>query len=52
MTTIQVSEKTHLELKKIKGKLLAENGKVRSFDEIIALLIEHYNLYGRIARGT
>jgi len=42
MTTIQVSEETHLELRKIKGELLAKNGKERSFDEIIQLLIEHY----------
>jgi len=42
MTTIQVSEETHLELRKIKGELLAKNGKERSFDEIIRLLIEHY----------
>jgi len=42
MTTIQVSEETHTELKKIKGELLAKNGRERTFDEIIMLLIEHY----------
>ena len=42
MTTIRISKKTHLELKKIKGELLAKNGKERTFDEIIQLLIEHY----------
>jgi len=44
MTTIQVSEaeETHLELRKIKGELLAKNGKERSFDEIIRFLIDHY----------
>jgi len=42
MTTIQVSEETHTELKKIKGELLAKNGRERTFDEIIRFLIEHY----------
>jgi len=42
VTTIRISEETHLELRKIKGELLAKNGKERSFDEIIKLLIEHY----------
>jgi len=42
VTTIRISEETHLELRKIKGELLAKNGKERSFDEIIRLLIEHY----------
>jgi len=39
MTTIHISEETHLELNKIKGTMLAENGKERSFDEIIKELI-------------
>jgi len=39
MTTIQVSEETHVELNKIKGSMQAENGKERSFDEIIKELI-------------
>ena len=47
LTTIQVSEQTHLELKKIKGELLAKNGKERTFDEIIMLLIEHYRKTGK-----
>jgi len=42
LTTIQVSEETHIELKKIKGELLARNGKERTFDEIIKFLIDHY----------
>lgn len=40
MTTIHISEETHLELKKIKGTFLAANGKERSFDEIIQKLIK------------
>jgi len=39
MTTIHISEETHLELNKIKGAMLAENGKERTFDEIIKELI-------------
>jgi len=39
MTTIQVSQETHIELKKIKGSLLAANGRERSFDEVIGELI-------------
>ena len=42
VTTIQVSEETHLELRKIKGELLAKNGRERSFDEVIKFLIDHY----------
>lgn len=39
MTTIQVSQETHTELNKIKGTMLAKNGKQRSFDKIINELI-------------
>jgi len=39
MTTIQISKETHMELNKIKGTMLAKNGKERSFDEIIKELI-------------
>ena len=42
MTTIRISDEMHLELRKIKGELLARNGKERSFDEIIKFLIDHY----------
>jgi predicted CopG family antitoxin len=39
MPTIHVSSETHTELNKIKGELLAKNGRERSFDEVIAELI-------------
>lgn len=39
MTTIHISDETHIELKKIKGSLLVKNGRERSFDEIIRELI-------------
>ena len=39
LTTVKISEETHIELKKIKGSLLAKNGRERSFDEIIRELI-------------
>jgi len=42
MTTIHISEETHKELKKIKGSLMATNGKERSFDEIISELVEFW----------
>ena len=39
MPTIHVSKETHTELKKIKGELLAKDGRDRSFDEVIAELV-------------
>jgi predicted CopG family antitoxin len=42
MTTVHISEETHKELKKIKGSLMATNGKERSFDEVINELITFY----------
>ena len=42
MTTISISEETHTELRKIKGSLMATNGKERSFDEVISKLIESW----------
>jgi len=40
MTTISISEETHKELKKIKGKLMASNAKEHSFDDVIVELIK------------
>lgn len=42
MTTISISEEAHTELRKIKGQLMASNGKERSFDDIIMELIKHW----------
>jgi len=42
MTTIHISEETHRELRKIKGELMASNGKERSFDDVILELIKHW----------
>jgi len=39
MVTISISEETHTELRKIKGHLMASNGKERSFDDVIMELI-------------
>lgn len=39
MTTIHISGETHIDLKKIKGSLLAVDGQERSFDDIIRELI-------------
>jgi predicted CopG family antitoxin len=39
MTTIHISEETHKELRKIKGELMALDGRERSFDELIRELI-------------
>jgi len=44
MTTISITEETHTELRKIKGQLMALNGKERSFDEVIMELIEHWKI--------
>ena len=41
-TTIHASEGTHKELRKIKGELMASNGKERSFDDVILELIKHW----------
>jgi len=42
MTTIHISEQTHKELKKIKGELMAKNGKERSFDDVVLELIRFW----------
>jgi len=42
MTTIHISEQTHKELKKIKGELMAKNGKERSFDDVVLELIKFW----------
>jgi len=42
MPTIFVSDETHTELKKIKGLLLAKDGRERTFDEVIAKLLDHW----------
>lgn len=42
MTTISISEETHTELRKIKGRLMASNGKERSFDDVIMELIRRW----------
>jgi len=42
MTTIHISEETHKELKKIKGELMAKNGRERSFDEVVLELIKFW----------
>ncbi len=44
MTTVHISEETHIELKKIKGLFLAENGRERSFDEVIQELVAFWKL--------
>ncbi len=42
MVTISISEETHTELKKIKGSLMASNGRERSFDEVIMNLVKRW----------
>lgn len=44
MTTISITEETQTELRKIKGQLMASNGKERSFDDVIAELIRHWKV--------
>ncbi|MCK4668652.1 hypothetical protein KAT21_00840 [Candidatus Bathyarchaeota archaeon] len=44
MTTISITDETHIELRKIKGELMASNGKDRSFDDIIIELIRHWKV--------
>jgi hypothetical protein len=41
-TTINVSEETKRKLTAIKGKLMHENGKNRSLDDVIAELINYF----------
>ena len=48
MTTISITDETHIELRKIKGELMASNGKDRSFDNIIMELIRHWKVRGLI----
>jgi len=44
MTTISITEETQTELRKIKGQLMASNGKERSFDHVIMELIKHWKI--------
>jgi len=44
MTTISITEETQIELRKIKGQLMASNGKERSFDDVIMELIKHWKV--------
>jgi len=48
MTTISITDETHIELRKIKGELMASNGKERSFDDIIMELVRHWKVRGLI----
>jgi predicted CopG family antitoxin len=47
LTTIKISEETHVELNKIKGSLLAKDGKERSFDDVIRELIACWKQHSR-----
>lgn len=44
MTTISITEETQTELRKIKGQLMASNGKERSFDDVIMELVKHWKV--------
>jgi predicted CopG family antitoxin len=44
MTTISITEETQTELRKIKGQLMASNGKERSFDDVIMELIKDWKV--------
>lgn len=44
MTTIAITEQTHTELRKIKGQLMAANGRERSFDDVIMELIRNWKV--------
>ena len=44
MTTISITEETQIELRKIKGQLMASNGKERSFDDVIMELIKDWKV--------
>lgn len=42
MTTIHISTETQKELRKIKGQLMASNGREKSFEDVIAELIKNW----------
>ena len=44
MTTISITEETQTELRKIKGQLMASDGKERSFDDVIMELIKDWKV--------
>jgi predicted CopG family antitoxin len=44
MTTISITEETQTELRKIKGQLMASDGKERSFDNVIMELIKDWKV--------
>ncbi|MEM1590042.1 MAG: hypothetical protein QW175_06460 [Candidatus Bathyarchaeia archaeon] len=43
MKTIRVSDETHKKLTEILGKLMAETGKMKTYDDVIGTLIAAYN---------
>jgi predicted CopG family antitoxin len=44
MTTISITEETQTELRKIKGQLMASDGKERSFDDVIMELVKDWKV--------
>ncbi len=42
MPNIAISKKAHTELQKIKGEFMAQNGKDRSFDDVIMELVKRW----------
>jgi len=50
-TTVSVSEETLKRLNKVKGMLMAQNGKSRSLEEVINELIDYYLKTKNITEG-
>jgi predicted CopG family antitoxin len=42
MKSIKISDGTYVELLKLKASLTAQNGKTRTFDEAIGMLLNSY----------
>lgn len=43
MKSIKISDKTYVELLKLKARLTSYNGKARTFDEAVQELLKAYN---------
>ena len=46
MKTLKIQEETHKRLTKLLGKMTAENGRIKTYDDVIRALIESHEKKG------
>ena len=42
MKMVKIQDETHRQLTKLLGKLTAQNGEIKTYDDVIRTLIEYY----------